>query len=155
MNSHHLPPIARKWIVNAGLAGMVMLAILAARDLWTGRTSTAGRLDLPQRLSCSLTGVPSVWEDGQLHFDFKNRVMLTNGGRKRVYSGDRVWSDGQDRLISIVGFLNVPDGSQVRMADIIRVHPLSLSRNGVWSVSVSGKMRGNAESTRLSCLGMA
>jgi len=147
----NLPLTARKWIVNAGLAGVVILAILASRD----RLSTASTLDLPKRLSCSQTGAPSVWEEGQLHFDFQNRVMLTNGGRKRVYSGDRVWNDGQDRLISIVGFMNVPEGSQVRMAEIIRVHPLSLSSDGVWSLSVSGAVHGNAESTRLSCLGMA
>lgn len=51
--------------------------------------------------------------------------------------------------------MNVPEGTQVRMAEIIRVHPLSLTSDGVWSLSVSGAVHGNAESTRLSCLGMA
>jgi hypothetical protein len=145
---------ARKWIVNAGLVAVAILAIFAVRDLWAGKINKAGDLTLPARLSCSRSAAPSVWENGQLHFDFRNRVMVTNGERKRVYTADSVWNEGQDQILSIVGFADASNGRHVQMSDTIRVHLLSRSRSGAWDVSVSSAVHGNDEFMRLSCLGM-
>jgi hypothetical protein len=145
---------ARKWIVNAGLVALGIMAIFAIRDLWAGKVNKAGYLALPARLSCSQGAAPSVWEDGQLHFDFRNRVMATNGGRKRVYTADRVWNEDQDQFLSIVGFTDASNGRHVQMSDTIRVHLLSRSRSGAWDVNVSSAVHGNDELMRLSCLGM-
>jgi hypothetical protein len=147
-----LSPASRKWIVNAGLLALGILAIFAVRDLHSGKRK-ASDLNLPERLSCSLNAAPSDWENGRLHFDFGRRLMLNNGGRKRLFTADQVSHEGEDQVLHIVGFLE-PSGQLVRKADTIRVHPVSRVGSGNWEVRVSDAAHGSADSVRMICLGM-
>jgi hypothetical protein len=107
--STNLSPAARKWIVNAGLLLVIVLAMFAARSMFG--SASAGASNLPGRLSCG-ANQPSDWESGEMIFDLdaKTPTVTLTGSRPRIIVG-KVDRKGDDTIFAATGALNVSTGS--------------------------------------------
>lgn len=149
-----LSPTARKWIVNIGLIVLVILAGMAASDLWRNRSGKHSAGVLPPRLSCNPNQPPAIWEQGHFIFDFKIDVpVMVLNGSKKMYFGQKTWVEGGNRFFTVDRVLDVATGRITPKHDTLTLHFIEAVDGSVYRISLSSTEFQSGEIMRLTCLG--
>lgn len=108
------------------------------------------KISLPNRLSCDVQDFPFEWEAGTFHFDFDKKLFMTTKPPKMAI-GEKVWSEGDDRIIRWISELDVNSNRKdvLAQAQIVRLTPLAVVRPNHFKV----RMVASGVTGEVLCLG--
>lgn len=117
----------------------------------------AAALGLPERLSCNASdSPPAVWEKGMLHIDFVTPIMaLSTPSKKTLYTIERSWKEGQDRVLSILGKTDAVTGVATPGRDRLKFHQVGNQAGNVFRVVLSSINNPSNPPMNLTCLGQS
>lgn len=144
---------------SALLGAMIVLNVVNSFSAPTGQDGVAPKnssffdrkkISLPDRLSCDVQDFPFEWEAGTFHFDFDKKLFMTTKPPKMAI-GEKVWSEGDDRLIRWISELDVNSNRKdaLAQAQTVRLTPLAVVRPNHFKV----RMVASGVTGEVLCLG--
>lgn len=144
---------------SALLGAMIVLNVVNSFNAPTGQDGVESKnsslferkkISLPERLSCDVQDFPFEWEAGAFHFDFDKKLFMTTKPPK-IAIGEKVWSEGDDRLIRWISELDVNSNRKdaLPQAQTVRLTPLAVVRPNHFKV----RMVASGVTGEVLCLG--